>query len=163
MALALPTGAHVPQAAKGATRQKANYSKDPSPGYREVAQHKAGPVIQSAGKALLQHDCVPGDREMLLPRAPLLGPSAGSGSSSCSLLPPRSTHRFAAFLLQQLLQMKENAIRTKGAPAAPPKGNGLHDSPRELRARPPSQGRPCIHHPQANPAETEEEQLFSPY
>ncbi len=35
------TGGHAPQAAKGAARQKANYSKDPSPAYGEVAQHNA--------------------------------------------------------------------------------------------------------------------------
>lgn len=43
-AVPLLPGGRSPQAAKGATRQKANYkSKDPSPAYREVAQHKTYP------------------------------------------------------------------------------------------------------------------------
>ena len=71
LALALCTGGHAPQAAKGATRQKANYSKDLSPAYREVAQHKAGLVTQGAGSALLKCNCAPANREVLLPREPL--------------------------------------------------------------------------------------------
>ncbi len=74
VALALRTGGHAPQAAKGATRQKASYSKDPSPAYREVAQHKPGLVTQGAGSALPKHDCVPANREVLLPREPLSFP-----------------------------------------------------------------------------------------
>lgn len=56
VALSLLTGGHTSQAAKGATRQKANYSKDPTPAYREVAQHIADLVTQGADNALSQYD-----------------------------------------------------------------------------------------------------------
>ncbi len=46
VALALCTGGHAPQAAEGVIRQKANYSKDPSPAYREVAQLRTGLVTK---------------------------------------------------------------------------------------------------------------------
>lgn len=63
----LITGGRSPQAAKGATRQKADYNrKDPSPAYREVAQHK---TIQAPHvPALLSSTYSPANRAKPLPR-----------------------------------------------------------------------------------------------
>ena len=56
VALSLLTGDHTPQAAKGAPRQKVNYSKDLSPAYREVTQHISDLATQGAGNIPLQYD-----------------------------------------------------------------------------------------------------------
>lgn len=56
VALSLLTGDHTPQAAKGAPRQKVNYSKDVSPAYREVTQHISDLATQGAGNTPLQYD-----------------------------------------------------------------------------------------------------------
>ena len=82
------TGGHAPQAAKGAARQKANYSKDPSPAYREVAQHKAGRVAKGAGNAQLKCDCGPANGTGALPREPLSFPPASARFRILFLLAP---------------------------------------------------------------------------
>lgn len=63
----LITGGRSPQAAKGATRQKDDYSrKDPSPAYREVAQHKT--IRAPHVPALLSSTYSPANRAKALPR-----------------------------------------------------------------------------------------------
>lgn len=84
------TGGHAPQAAKGAARQKANYSKDPSPAYGEVAQHNASLVTKGAGSSQLKRDCAPANGTGALPREPLSFPPASARFRFLFLLAPAS-------------------------------------------------------------------------
>ena len=84
------TGGHAPQAALGAARQKANYSKDPSPAYGEVAQHNASLVTKGAGSSQLKRDCAPANGTGALPREPLSFPPASARFRFLFLLAPAS-------------------------------------------------------------------------
>lgn len=64
------------------------------------------------GLAVLLQGCSPGDGEVPLPRVPFSSPSSVHCSSSWSLLPHSSTSCLF-FLVHQLLQGKEDTVRTE--------------------------------------------------
>ena len=171
VALALRTGGHAPQAAKGATRQKASYSKDPSPAYREVAQHKAGRVAKGAGNAQLKCDCGPANGTGALPREPLSFPPASARFRILFLLAPAAQVPTPLLLLSSAAAPETSAgtpldPRTGKPPTRRKRQTQHRKGTRHANTQPRKALQTCSRPPpppQLHPSKNYFQQLFSPH
>ena len=165
------TGGHAPQAAKGAARQKANYSKDLSPAYGEVAQHNASLVTKGAGSSQLKRDCAPANGTGALPREPLSFPPASARFRFLFLLAPASQLPTPLLLLPSAAAPETSAgtpldPRTGKPPTRRKRQTQHRKGTRHANTQPRKALQTCSRPPpppQLHPSKNYFQQLFSPH
>ena len=165
------TGGHAPQAALGAARQKANYSKDPSPAYGEVAQHNASLVTKGAGSSQLKRDCAPANGTGALPREPLSFPPASARFRILFLLAPAAQVPTPLLLLSSAAAPETSAgtpldPRTGKPPTRRKRQTQHRKGTRHANTQPRKALQTCSRPPpppQLHPSKNYFQQLFSPH